>query len=387
MKGLVFLSLLALPSLVLGLTPEEAALRIKRLAPEAGVLFAEEDGILFAQNEKRLYSIASCIKIPLLLSAFNRLGEDFRFRTRFYVDQENNLLIRGDGDPFLTSEELILVARNLTARGRSAFNHLYLDDSLYQRLRLPGLGDSDNPYDARLSSLMANFNTMNLLRRPSGQVMSAEPQTPSLPLAQLMKDRLACCDEPTRINLRGEREHIRRHTAELVQAIFTQHGIRLKKGYKISWLNKDWSLIYTHKNSRSLARVGSELFLYSNNLIANALLLQFATDAHAPLDSALSVWRADLKRMSVMDFDVSEGSGLDERNRFSPLSMHQVLSQFKSRMDMLPADHQGAFYKTGSLTGVSNAAGYIIKEDSRIRPFVIFSTSYKPLLAILKRID
>ena len=390
MKGLFFhslLSVIAFPLLCHALTPAEALRHIKQLAPEAGVLLAEKDKLLLAHNEEQLYPAASCIKIPLALSAFNRLGENFRFRTFFYTDKENNLLIRGGGDPFLTSEEIMLIATNIKAKGWTKFNHLYLDDSLYQQLQLSALGTSDNPYDARLSSLMVNFNTMNLLRLPSGRIISAEPQTPTLPLAQLMKERVACCNKPTRINLSGKRENIRSYASQLIHAIFVRQGISIERDYEIGRLNKSWSLIYTHDNSKSLAQISRSLLLYSNNLIANALLLQFASDSPSPLDSSLSLWRADLKRMSITDFHLYEGSGLDGRNRFSPLSMHKVLVQFTPFIHSLPSDDEGAFYKTGTLTGVSNAAGYI-KKSSRVRSFVIFSSqdSYKPLLAILKQV-
>jgi hypothetical protein len=41
------------------------------------------------------------------------LGADYRFETRFYLDADRVLYIRGGGDPFLISEELAQLASAL----------------------------------------------------------------------------------------------------------------------------------------------------------------------------------------------------------------------------------------------------------------------------------
>jgi transposase InsO family protein len=38
------------------------------------------------------------------------LGRDYRFETRFYLDNKRVLYVRGGGDPYLTSEELAALA-------------------------------------------------------------------------------------------------------------------------------------------------------------------------------------------------------------------------------------------------------------------------------------
>lgn len=382
----LWLSQVFFPLICQALSPQQALNQIEQLAPEAGVLLGEGEKVLLSQNEKKLYISASTIKVPLVLSAFNLLGDDFRFTTSFYSNNKNDLLIRGGGDPFLISEEIALVAAALRAQGWSRFNHLYLDDSLYQHIGLTAIGDSTNPYDAPLSSLGVNFNTMNLIQRTDGKIVSAESQTPTLPLAQLMKNKIPCCDQPTRISLKGE--HTRAYTAQLVEAIFAQNGISLLPGYKLAQWNKEWSLIYNHRNSRNLAEISQALLLYSNNLIANALLFQFMPTADDILAASLAAWQEDLNRMTITNFQLVEGSGLDRRNQFTPSSMFRILIKFTPYIHLLPSDQQGAYYKTGSLKGISNSVGYIQKKE-RLRPFVILNhqDSYRPILAILKQVD
>lgn len=380
--------LLMVPQLSQALNSSAAAHFIREMAPSAGVVLTEGDKVLLTQNAEKLFIAASCTKVPLVLSAFRVLGADFRFKTFFYTDAERNLLIRGAGDPLLTSEELVLIATRIKQMGYTQFRRLYLDDSLYQQIEFGGIGDSANPYDAQLSSLFVNFNTMNLSRLNSGKIVSAEPQTPTLALAQKLGTHIPCCNKVTRINLGGDAANIRNHTAQLLQAIFAEQGIGFRKKSSRWRHDGKWQLIYTHSNSHNLIELSEALLLYSNNLIANALLLQFATDTRQLLPSALAVWRADLGAMGIPPLDLYEGSGLDRRNRFTPMNMLSILNRFIPYSHLLPADRDGAIFKTGTLQGVSNAAGYS-RASSSMRSFVIFSPdqSYVPILNIIKRMD
>ena len=48
------------------------------------------------------------------------LGGDYRFETRFYLDDKRKLYVRGGGDPFLISEELAPLATELVAEQLAA---------------------------------------------------------------------------------------------------------------------------------------------------------------------------------------------------------------------------------------------------------------------------
>ena len=62
---------------------------------------------------------ASVLKLPLAQVALSVLGEDFRFETHFYQNDNGDLLVRGLGDPFLVSEEIELIAEQLAQLGLS----------------------------------------------------------------------------------------------------------------------------------------------------------------------------------------------------------------------------------------------------------------------------
>jgi hypothetical protein len=79
-------------------------------------------------------------KIVTAWLAMEVLGPDYRFETRFYLDRDRVLYIRGGGDPFLISEELAQLASALVAIiGKQPLSGIVLDASYYPSdIRIPG---------------------------------------------------------------------------------------------------------------------------------------------------------------------------------------------------------------------------------------------------------
>ena len=161
--------------------PAEVNEKISALAPSGLVLVLDDKGDeLVAQNADRPFVPASVTKIVTAWLAMEVLGGDYRFKTRFYLDDDRVLYVRGGGDPFLISEELALLAPKLVgATGKDALTGVVLDASYYPAdIRIPGIEDDDEAYNALNSALAVNFNTIHAVR--SGKtVKSAEKQTRS----------------------------------------------------------------------------------------------------------------------------------------------------------------------------------------------------------------
>ncbi len=69
------------------------------------VLLTDPQGkILASRNAEKLLVPASTLKILTALVALHYLGEDFRFVTECYSDKDNNLKIKGFGDPLFVSD-------------------------------------------------------------------------------------------------------------------------------------------------------------------------------------------------------------------------------------------------------------------------------------------
>ncbi|MGH6832886.1 MAG: D-alanyl-D-alanine carboxypeptidase, partial [Methyloceanibacter sp.] len=152
------LALLLLPAPALA-GPKE---KVAALAPSAVVLVMDDKGNeLVAQNADKPFVPASVAKIVTAWLAMEVLGGDYRFQTSFYLDDKRVLYVRGGGDPFLISEELEPLGRELVAAiGKEPVTGIVLDASYYPSdLRIPGIENTSEAYDALNTALAVNFNT------------------------------------------------------------------------------------------------------------------------------------------------------------------------------------------------------------------------------------
>src|SRR5215207_2172557 len=142
--------------------------KLSALAPSGLVLVMDERGNeLVVQNADKPFVPASVAKIVTAWLAMEVLGADYRFETRFYLNGNRVLYIRGGGDPFLISEKLAQLASALVAAiGKQPLTGIVLDASYYPSdIRIPGIEDTEEAYDARNSALAVNFNTIHAVRK------------------------------------------------------------------------------------------------------------------------------------------------------------------------------------------------------------------------------
>ena len=161
---LLALALLLLPAPALADVKE----KVTALAPSGVVLVVDSEGNeLVAQNADKPFVPASVTKIVTAWLALEVLGGDYRFETRFYLDDKRVLYVRGGGDPFLISEELAPLATDLVAVvGKKPIDGIVLDASYYpSNLSIPGIEDTNNAYNALNSALAVNFNTIDAVRK------------------------------------------------------------------------------------------------------------------------------------------------------------------------------------------------------------------------------
>ncbi len=120
--------------------PADAADDILSLiGPKDALLVTAPDGsVILAANETAKRIPASTLKLLTSLVALHYLGPDYRFPTDFFMDKNQNLMIRGYGDPLLISEIIDDISQKL-ARTLSRINDIVLDETYFsQPLLIPG---------------------------------------------------------------------------------------------------------------------------------------------------------------------------------------------------------------------------------------------------------
>src|SRR6516162_8115462 len=268
---LLGLALLLLPVPTLADVKEKVA----ALAPSGIVLVVDREGDeLVAQNADEPFVPASVTKIVTAWLALEVLGGDYRFETRFYLDDNRVLYIHGGGDPFLISEELALLATNLVAAiGKKPITGIVLDASYYpSNLRIPGIEDTGEAFNALNSALAANFNTISAVR-DGDNVRSAEKHTPITPLAiTLFRERGP--NGNGRISLSRDPATSLQYAGELIAAFIERAGGRVRGEISTGTVPEGLKPVYVHRQSRTLSKILAELLRASNNYVANQVFLE-----------------------------------------------------------------------------------------------------------------
>ena len=358
--------------------------RLAQLVGNGSVMLGTPNGEeLVSINPSHSLTPASVLKIPLAQVALTVLGEDFRFETHFYQNDDGDLLVRGLGDPFLVSEEIEVIAEQLAQLGISEVRQLVMDDSAFEPAPdLPIEPGALDPYAARNSALAVNFNTVNLAWAASGELRSGEPQTPLTPMARELAAQVSA-GTPQRINVGQNPETGLRQAQQLFSIFLERAGIAVidNRFYRQA-VNDNWTLVYPQRSSRSLRDNLEGLLRYSNNFIANQLFLTIGAQEHgypataAAAREVLQQTLASLYGAGVgSDPDkllMIEGSGLGRSQRTTAATMMAILESFRPYAELLP-EQDDSLRKSGTLTGVYNYAGYIPRTDG-LYPFVILTS-------------
>jgi D-alanyl-D-alanine carboxypeptidase/D-alanyl-D-alanine-endopeptidase (penicillin-binding protein 4) len=330
-------------------------------------------------RERDLFIPASTLKILTCLVALENLGLDYRFETHFFLDNKNNLYIKGFGDPFLTSETVLQIAGELVGLGISQIGSLYLDNFSFDLAAGSAGGENTtNPYDAPNGALSVNFNALPLLVKGDGTITSGESQTPLLPLMVEIGAGLRPGFHRVNVNAFLQSRQLSppiRYTGELFTAQLQQSGIEVLHGFGKKAVPGGIKPLYIHYSRKSLEEIIRECLKFSNNFIANQLFLACgARDFGFPASWEKSRRTFDTFTRTVLNLPsdqihLEEGSGLSRNNRISPAALLKILDRFTPFSSLLP-ELNNIRVKTGTLTGVFCYAGYF-PGDGRLTPFVI----------------
>lgn len=350
---------------------------IASMAPSGLVLVMDEQGkVLVSQNADQAFVPASVAKIATAWLAMEVLGRDHRFQTQFYLDNKRVLYVRGGGDPFLISEELALLApKLLNATGKKPFSGILLDTSYFpNKLRIPGIEDNDESYNALNSALAVNFNTIHAVRKGK-KIHSAEKQTPITPLA-ISQFRARGPKGRGRISLAQEDPSVSAlYAGELLAAFIKKSGGSVDGEISIGTVPSNLAPVYAHRQSRALPEILTSMLLGSNNYVTNQVFLEIG--AHrlggpVSLKKSLQEARKILaKHGLVKSIRLVEGSGISRENKFTAGGLAKLLHHFAPHANLLRKTKAGSRYKTGSLSDVRTLAGYAQTSKHGMVRFVI----------------
>lgn len=328
----------------------------------SGLLVLDANGqSLYSKQAEQMFIPASTVKLLTALMALKYWGREHRFTTEFYIDEEHNILVvKGLGDPYLVSEEIDLIVEKIEQLGIKSFSSIHVDTSYFsESLNNTSLATTNNPYDASASVLAANFNTIEV-NVVDGVVISGEAQTPITPMARSLATYLA--NGKQRINL-GNAQRGPQYFVEVLSEKLRQVNITIEKAQILETDSAKLTLLFTHKNSRSLDQMIAGMLEYSNNFIANQLFLMLGAErfaAPAGFEKSRQMLKEFIdKHFQWQQYAVYDGAGLSRSNRLSARQLTEIARKFVSYRDLMPSQKRLIRAKSGTLNGVSCYAGFV----------------------------
>ena len=166
-----------------------------------------------------------------------------------------------------------------------------------------------------------------------------------------------------------------RYSGELLAYFLEKRGVGIKGRVLAGSLKEGDRLVYRYYSEFELQELLGKLLEFSNNFIANQLIIALGAEEWGPpgsLEKGVRVLRdyAD-KRLGLKGIHIVEGSGISRENRVSALDMLPVLEAIAPYRNILT--QQGPFlFKTGSLRGIRTRAGFYEGGENPPYYFAIF---------------
>jgi serine-type D-Ala-D-Ala carboxypeptidase/endopeptidase (penicillin-binding protein 4) len=393
---------------------------------------------LYASNTGKALLPASVMKLVTTAAALHHLSPEYRFKTEFlYQGQrkngqiQGNLVIRGGGDPRLSTQDFWQIAKQIKASGVNVVTGNLIVDAhffdTYDRAPQWETERTQRAYDARLSALALNFNTIVIRVLPGPYIGSRlnawlDPAPAYIQLRNLTKTikrgrttifarrsekipgqveirvsgnlRSGVEEKTLRLNV----EHPLRYAAETFRALLQEAGVKITGETQVVSTAQFGHKIYEHY-SPNLSLILKELNTYSNNFTAEQIVKTIAAErfgtpgSHAEglklMKEFLHISGANTENVVLAD-----GSGLSRKNRMTTQAITDFLKDIYLRFDIGP-DFQAALRvmgangvnshrlskspakgkiraKTGTLNGVSTLAGYVSNPKNQIFAFALF---------------
>jgi serine-type D-Ala-D-Ala carboxypeptidase/endopeptidase (penicillin-binding protein 4) len=375
---------------------------------------------------------ASLAKLLTTFAALDQLGPAYTWKTPVWLAGrisggaeggvlEGDLHIQGRGDPKLTLERLWLLVQRLRQMGIAEIRgDIVLDQSAFAAPEgSPADFDDEplRPYNARAQALLLNLNAVLYTFTPDAAHgvarVSAEPALQGVRVDASVPLSDGPCDDwratlaatpanPDRLHFAGryplacgERvwplayPDAKLYAARLLTTLWQQAGGRLTGRVREGPAPTDTPPSF-ELTSPPLAEVVRDINKYSNNVMAQQLLLTLALQGPGIAQATPEGGRAALRRWLgervgappaavVLD----NGSGLSRQTRVSAALLARVLQTawaspvMPELMASLPILGQDgtlrraqvgvgqAHLKTGSLRGVAGVAGYVLGASGR----------------------
>lgn len=379
--------------------------------------------VLYQRNSDRFFIPASNVKLLTSAVALKVLGGEYQFLTTVSTDGKikngvlyGNLYLKGYGDPRLVSEELWMIVKDIRNLGIKRINGDIIADDTFFDDKITSIGVGKNsgpePYNARISALSLNFNTVSVYVNPAQKagarlIVTIDPPTKYIKVSnkartafkgkrsKLIIDRVIGPGYDTvvvkgAVGFSGYQAYLNvsnptLYAATVFKEFLEKEGIRIKGSISFAMQPANVKNLVIHK-SRPLGLIIQDMNKISNNFISEQVL----KTAGAERFGAPGTTRKGLNLIAQLmeslgytpsSYSIVDGSGLSKQNSLSPDQIVDVLkhmyydfsvrAEYVSSLGIMGIDgslkkrlkefakKRYIRAKTGTLNGANSLSGYI----------------------------
>lgn len=375
----------------------------------------ESDQIIYANNAEKTFTPASINKLLTTAAALNYFGSEHQFKTPIYTvgtaPRLKKLIIKGVGDPTLTTQQLQDSLSLLRKQGITHIDEIIVDDSYFQNVSVnPTWEWSDLPwyYATSLNSLILNENAVTVTVSPSeiGKPATIEwsdaiaarqwnlhsglittltgEMSPSEPIQTYGSNELMTFGE---LGVKAEPQdwllaipNPSQYAVETIAKLLSESRITIDI---MSVYHQEYPLdgaqLFATISSDSLAEIIRQTNQDSRNLFAESLQQSLISEQQNVPDILTNL------DVDPSSYRLKDGSGLSRHNLATPMTFVQLLDAmaehseaavYKNSLaiagstgtlrnrfkDTAIANH--FFGKTGSMSNIASLVGYLEPENN-----------------------
>lgn len=325
---------------------------------------------IFSHNQDKQFRPASNMKIVTGAASLKTLGPNYTFKTKIYIDGEikkttlhGNLIVKGDGDPTLSLEEINNWVKKLkTHKIKKITGNIIGIDNVFDKQRTGVLwswSDLSKCFSAQSSGLQINSNCLEISVKPGSintkaniyknphtsyvtiinNTKTTEEKT-SLSFKRIPETNKVIISGKININAKTIRKWISINdptmfTLTLLKEALKKNNIKIKDKIYLSddigyTLNVNKSYLLTQSRSKPLKELNKSFLKHSINLYGESFLkklgfIYFNEGSIYNGRAAVKIIFKDYNLPNKDDIFIADGSGLSRLNLLTPAYISTLL--------------------------------------------------------------
>ena len=390
-------------------------------------IFAKKNNkVVYKKHPQKLLNPASVLKALTFGASYITLGDDYKFETILYKDNNNNFYLKLGGDTLLTTKDLTQLFSQIK---KCKINNIYIDDTIFDKTPYPQswMQEDMYPNERAITPYIIDNNFSEIAIKRSSLATTIDIiQNDPYKIAIINNLKLSKTENAYTIEkVYGEDSQILSFKGTIAKDEIIHlpvlnpeinFDIRLRRALdkaQITYLNKVFvkavpqGAVRVASISHNINEISKNILLNSDNFSSEVVFrvaaAKYINYSHsATLDDAISMFKDVFKNEMSDDIKISDGSGVSRHNLVNAefiVNCLEKLFQNENYKNLLATANQGTLKdrliflennlraKTGTLSDMSSIAGTLTSKSGSNVTFAMIVQNSPKRKAILKNFE